>query len=68
MSVESAHVVKLIVHRVGNRVREERTLLSNDAIDAGPNVDSILVDHYLSGMIRHCGNVYHRTPGSLTAT
>ncbi|HEI8113684.1 MULTISPECIES: nucleoid-associated protein [Stenotrophomonas] len=49
MSVDSARVVKFIVHRVGNRIREEGMRLSSDAIDAGPDVDAILVDHYLRG-------------------
>lgn len=51
MDIDSARVVKLIVHRVGNRIREEGTRLSGDAIDAGPDVDAILVDHYLRGTL-----------------
>lgn len=51
MNIDSARVVKLIVHRVGNRIREEGIRLSSDAIDAGPDVDAILVDHYLRGTL-----------------
>lgn len=51
MNIDSARVVKLIVHRVGNRIREEGTRLSSDTIDAGPDVDAILVNHYLRGAL-----------------
>lgn len=49
MEIASAQLLKLIVHRVGNRSREEGLSLSIDAIDAGPDVDAILVEHYLFG-------------------
>lgn len=51
MDIDSARVVKLIVHRVGNRIREEGTRLSSHAIDAGSDVNAILVDHYLRGTL-----------------
>lgn len=51
MEIENARVRKLIVHRVGNRIREEGVRLSSDTIDAGPDVDAILVDHYLRGTL-----------------
>lgn len=51
MNIDSARVLKLIVHRVGNRIREEGTRLSNHAFDAGTDVDAILVDHYLRGTL-----------------
>lgn len=51
MEIDSARVVKLIIHRVGNRVREEGTRLSSHAIEAGSDVDTILVDHYLRGTL-----------------
>lgn len=52
MDFDSARVVKLIVHRVGNRVREEGARLSSDSIDAGPDVNAILVDDYLRGTLK----------------
>uniref|UniRef100_UPI003342532A nucleoid-associated protein n=1 Tax=Castellaniella defragrans TaxID=75697 RepID=UPI003342532A len=51
MNIDSARVVKLIVHRVGNRIREEGIRLSSGIIDAGPDVDAILVNHYLRGTL-----------------
>lgn len=51
MEIDNARVVKLIVHRVGSRIREEGTRLSSDIIDAGPDVDAILVNHYLRGAL-----------------
>jgi hypothetical protein len=51
MDIDSARVMKLIVHRVGNRIREEGTRLSSHAIEAGSDVDTILVDHYLRGTL-----------------
>lgn len=52
MDFDSARVAKLIVHRVGNRLREEGTRLSSDCIDAGSDVNTILVDDYLRGTLK----------------
>lgn len=51
MKIDSARVVKLIVHRVGNRIREEGIRLSTHAVDASTDVDAILVDNYLRGTL-----------------
>lgn len=52
MDFDSARVVKLIVHRVGNRLREEGTRLSSYCIDAGSDVNTILVDDYFRGTLK----------------
>ncbi|MDF4026934.1 nucleoid-associated protein [Luteibacter sp. PPL201] len=51
MDIDNARLLRLIVHRVGNRAREEGTRLSQSAIDAGPEVAAILVEHFLAGTV-----------------
>ncbi|WP_340124583.1 nucleoid-associated protein [Methylobacter svalbardensis] len=52
IDISSAEVTKAIVHRVGNRIREEGYSLSTQEIKRTKDIDDILLRHYLSPLVK----------------
>jgi hypothetical protein len=52
IDISSAEVTKAIVHRVGNRIREEGYSLSTQEVKRTKDIDDILLRHYLSPLVK----------------
>ncbi len=57
IDISSTSISKLIVHRVGNKLRDEGVLLSPEEAVRTSTVDDLLLKNYLASVVRH-GEVY----------
>lgn len=57
VDVSSARVSKVIVHRIGNKIRDEGYLLSDDVIKRTDTLDDLVTRNYLAPVLRN-GNAY----------
>lgn len=57
IDISSAKVTKLIVHRIGNKLRDEGFTLSEHEIDHASTLDDLLLRNYLSAGIKQ-GELY----------
>lgn len=52
IDISSAEIAKIIVHRVGNRIREEGYSLSNQEVKRTKDIDDTFLRHYLAPLVR----------------
>lgn len=69
IDISSARVVHCVVHKVGNRLREEGFLLSSDEIKGNADLHGTLLRHYLAPLIqeRLANEFYHESDIGLNA-
>lgn len=69
IDISTALVTNAIVHRVGNRVREEGYSLSSQEIKRSKDIDDIFLRHYLSPLVRRNEfySFYHESDLGLNA-
>lgn len=57
IDISSARVAKLIVHRIGNKLRDEGLTLSQEEAEHTSTLDDLFLKNYLAPVVRH-GNLY----------
>lgn len=69
IDISSAKVTKIIVHRVGNRIREEGCSLSLQEVEGTKDLNDTLLRHYLSPLVKKdkLYNFYHESDIGLNA-
>jgi hypothetical protein len=69
MEIGEATVQEIIVHQVGNRLREEPLLLANNCVASNENLASLILGSYLAGITkdRNLHILSHETDLSLNA-
>ncbi len=69
IDISSARVVHCVVHKVGNRLREEGVRLSSDEIRRNADLHGTLLRHYLAPLAqeRLANEFYHESDIGLNA-